>query len=350
MAVVAPWHPLRIAAMAIKAQLVGNFVKYLLTSESVFFGDPSSLFFDDMQEELKHPFYPELVLGWHEDKAELLSVTDTVGDYSLHKSPLISPVGIDDTNENPTEAANRVLELVQRYLALHPHEQANLSVVLYNCNSARLPQAVVDKIGTAREDDDDVRCQIIVRHRDSKQCGGCTREFIEASDTDVDSFNASEATRDFMARLRIGIMADQAPVPDPKDGRPNDLVFSQDVIARHARIEWYPETVRPVDISRFIPARWSRRRPAAKDDMKSVVYLCCPVQSKEGWSFLTAITSFLKGDWNDDWSTRLLPARQLDFQDPTTATIFRETHRWPIGLSIMMSSWIDGSCSISRCG
>lgn len=148
MAVVAPWHPLRIAAMAVKAQLVGNFVKFLLTSESVFFGD-TRLFFDDMQEELKHPFYPELVLGWNEDKAELLSVTDTVGDYSLHESPLISQSGIDDTNENPTEAANRVLELVQRYLKLHPHEQANLSVVLYNCDSARLPQAVVDKIGTA---------------------------------------------------------------------------------------------------------------------------------------------------------------------------------------------------------
>lgn len=325
MAVVAPWHPLRIAAMAVKAQLVGNFVKFLLTSESVFFGD-TRLFFDDMQEELKHPFYPELVLGWNEDKAELLSVTDTVGDYSLHESPLISQSGIDDTNENPTEAANRVLELVQRYLTLHPHEQANLSVVLYNCDSARLPQAVVDKIGTAQEDDDDVRCQIVVRHRDSKRLRSLYEKIIEASDTDVDSFNASEATRDFMARLRIGIMADQAPVPDPKDGRPHDLVFSQDVIARHARVEWYQETVRPVDISRLIPARWSRRRPAAKDDMKSVVYLCCPVQSKEGWAFLTAITSFLKGDWDGEWATRLLPARQLDFRDPMTATIFRETH------------------------
>lgn len=325
MAVVAPWHPLRIAAMVIKAQLVRNFVKYLLTAENVYFGD-TRLFFDDMQEEFKDPFYPELVLGWYEDKAELLSVTDTVGDYSLYESPLISPLGIDDTNENPTESANRVVELVQRYLALHPHEQANLSVVLYNCDSARLPQAVVDKIGTAHDDDDDVRCQIIVRHRDSKRLRGLYEKIIESSDTDVDSFNASEATRDFMARLRIGIMADQAPVPDPKDGRPHDLVFSQDVIARHARIEWYAETVRPVDIAHFIPARWSRRRPAAKDDMKSVVYLCCPVQPKEGWSFLTAITSFLKGDWNDDWSTRLVPARQLDFQDPITATIFRETH------------------------
>ena len=325
MAVVAPWQPLRMAAMAVKANLIAKFIKYLLTTDEVFFGD-TRLFFNDMKEELSHPFYPELVVGWHENKAELLSVTDVVGDYSLHESPLISSEGIDDTNENPTEAANRVVELVDRYLALHPHEQANLSVVLYNCDSARLPQAVVDKIGVTREDDEDVRCQVIIRHRDNKRLRFLYEKIIEASDVDVDSFNASEATRDFMARLRIGIMADQAPIPDQKDGRPNDISFSQDVIARHSRIEWYPENARPIELLDHIPYRWSRRRPAAKDDMKSVVYLCCPVQSREGWAFLTAVTSFLKGDWDEKTNWRLLPARQLDFQDPTTAAIFKETH------------------------
>jgi DNA segregation ATPase FtsK/SpoIIIE, S-DNA-T family len=62
------------------------------------------------------------------------------------------------------------------------------------------------------------------------------------------------------------------------------------------------------------------------DDMKSVVYLCCPVQTKEGWAFLTALTSFLKGDWDGIDSPRLLPARKLDFNDPTTASIFKEIH------------------------
>lgn len=325
MAVVAPWHPLRMAAMVIKARLVTNLVKLLLSSEDVVFGD-DRLFFDDLEEELKHPFYPEVVLGWQQDKAELLSLTDSIGDYSLHEPPLIGPTSANDTNENPSEAANRVLELVERYLALHPHEQANLSVVLYNCDSARLPQAVVDKIAAANDDEDEVRCQIIVRHQNSKRLRQLYEKIMEVSDSDVDSYNASEATKDFMARLRIGIMADQAPVPDPRSGRPHDISFSQDVIARHAKVEWYSEQVRPVNIGELIPPRWSRRRPAAKDDMKSVVYLCCPVQSKEGWSYLTALTSFLKGDWDDDPARRLLPARQLDFQDPETAAIFRETH------------------------
>jgi len=152
------------------------------------------------------------------------------------------------------------------------------------------------------------------------------RDIVDTSDGDADSFHASEATQDFMARLRIGIMADQAPPPNPKDGCPYDIVFSQDVIARHATIEWYPESARPFDVDALIPSRWSRRRPAARDDMKSTVYLCCPVQSEEGWAFLTAVTTFVKGDWDENETRRLLPARQLDFRDNVTARIFEETH------------------------
>jgi S-DNA-T family DNA segregation ATPase FtsK/SpoIIIE len=77
-------------------------------------------------------------------------------------------------------------------------------------------------------------------------------------------------------------------------------VFSQDVIARHSQVEWYPETAKPGAMDALFPARWSRRRAAAIDDMKSVVYLCCPVQTAEGWSFLTALTTFLKGDWDEN--------------------------------------------------
>lgn len=324
--VVAPWHPLRMAAMVRKARQVAELLEKLLTTPQIDFGD-SRLFFSDIKEELAHPFYPEVVLGWRENDPELLALTDTVGDYTLHEMPVVTNEGLDDTNENPNEAAKLVVELVHRYLELHPHELANLSVVLYNCDSARLPQAVVDKIGAVHTDEEEMRCQVILRHRDGKRLRSLYEKIIEAADTDVDSFNASEATRDFMARLRIGIMADQAPPPSAKDGLPTDIVFSQDVIARHARVEWFYEDATPVEFDEWIPPRWSRRKPAATDDLKSMVYLCCPVQSVEGWSFITAVTSFIKGEWDGNEQRRQLPARQLSFRDSATANIFNETHR-----------------------
>jgi S-DNA-T family DNA segregation ATPase FtsK/SpoIIIE len=324
-AIVTPWHPLRLAAMAAKANQIAALVRHLLTADEVYFGDPP-LFFKELQQELSHAYYPELVLGWNATKPELLSLTDQHLDYSLHESPVVNNDGNDDTNESPAETSSLIVDLTKRFLSLYPHERANLSVVLYNCDSARLPYALVDKIAELHEDDEDMRCQIILRHNSGVKLRELYEKIIESSDADVDSFVTSEATKDFMARLRIGIMADQAPVRDPKDGPSTDIVFLQDVIARHAGVEWYAEAAGPVDSATFIPARWSRRRPSATDDMKSVVYLCCPVQTKEGWSFLTALTSFLKGDWDGIDSPRLLPARKLDFNDPNTASIFKEIH------------------------
>jgi S-DNA-T family DNA segregation ATPase FtsK/SpoIIIE len=323
--IVAPWQPLRLAAIANKAIQIASLLRYLLTADSVFFGDPP-LFFKELEQELSHPFYPEIVLGWHDKKPELLSLTDHHLDYSLHESPVISNDGFDDTNESPSQTSLLILDLTKRFLSLYPHERANLSVVLYNCDSARLPYALVDKMNELHEDEEDMRCQIILRHRDGVKLRDLYEKIIESSDLDADSFVSSEAAKDFMARLRIGIMADQAPVPDPKDGPPADIVFLQDVIARHAGLEWYLEACNPMASATLIPARWSRRRPSAADDMKSVVYLCCPIQTKEGWSFITALTTFIKGDWDGVENKRLLPARKLDFNDNQTASIFKEIH------------------------
>lgn len=324
-AIVTPWQPLRLAAMGAKALQVSSLLRHLLTADEVLFGDPP-LFFKQLQEEIAHPYYPEIVLGWQITRPELLSLTDYHLDYSLHEAPVISNDGYDDTNESPSETSSMIVDLTKRFLDLYPHERANLSVVLYNCDSARLPYALVDKMAELHEDEEDMRCQIVLRHRDGAKLRELYERIIESSDADVDSFVTSEATKDFMARLRIGIMADQAPVSDPKDGPPTDIVFLQDVIARHASLDWYPEACDPVEMESFIPARWSRRRPSPTDDMKSVAYLCCPVQTKEGWAFITALTTFLKGDVEDLDKRRLLPARKLDFNDPLTASIFKEIH------------------------
>ena len=324
--IIPPWHPLRFYAMMMKVLQVSGLIKHLLTTENVYFGDPR-LFFKEIQTEFDHAYYPELVLGWLEKKPELLSLTDSYLDYSLHELPLVQDQRFDYTNENPAKGASIILDLLKRYLALYPHEKANLAVVLFNCDSARLPEAIVEKLGELSEEIDDMRCQVILRHRDSLKLRDLYEKIVEAEQTDPDKFVSSEMASDFMAKLRIGIMADQAPAPDPKDGPPADIVFLQDVISRHARIEWFWEKGKTVEGGNFYPSRWSRKKPAAADDMKSVAFLCCPAQTKEGWAYLTGLTSFLKGDWDGREDGHLLPGRQLDFCEPRTASIFQEIHQ-----------------------
>ena len=322
-AIVTPWHPLRLAAIWRKAELVSELINRLLSARELA-GD-TRLFFKDLEGDLAHPLYPEIAVIWTEASPQLLSLSDVVQDYSLHEPPVPTFESSDETNDSPAEGSACVLDLVRRYLTLHPHERANMSVVLFNCDSARLPQAVVERVGTIHEDDEETRCQVLLRHTDAQRLRDVYRSIL-GSDTTADAYSASEATQDFMAKLRISVIADQAPPPDPQDGCPYDIVFSQDVISRHAHIAWYLESADPADFRTLLPSRWSRRRPAAADDLKSSVFQCCPVQSAEGWSYLTAIATLFQGDSDGNQQRRLVPVRQLDFRDARTARIFRETH------------------------
>lgn len=324
--VVAPWHPLRLAAMKVKAEQIRRLLHRLLDAEDVFFGNTEGFFFQEMEEILVHPYYPEVVLGWDDIEPKPLALTDSVYDYSLHEYPLVTQESYYGTNDNPDEAANLVTDLVNRYLQLQPHAQTNLSVALYNCDSVRLPQAVVEKIRKEYEEHEDVLCQIVLRHRREENLRRIYEQIIDSHGDEIDIFSTSEATRDFMARLRINIIADEVQTPNPQDGCPMDIVFSQDVIARHAEIEWYLTDAQPINLLELFPSQWSRRRPAVRDDMKSVVYLCCPVQSREGWAYMTSIATVLKGDWDGNTARKLLPARQLDFLKKDMVSIFEETH------------------------
>ena len=323
-AVCLPWHPLKIGAMWRKARLVADLLSRLLSEDEPLFGD-TRLFFKDLAQDLAHPLYPEVVVSWFGKTPELLVVDDVVQDYSLHELPTASSDEPEVTNDNPSEGSACVEDLVQRYLALNPHERANTSVVLFNCDSARLPQAVIERVGRMQSDDEDFRCQVLLRHVDGERLRDVYTSILD-SDLGSDAYNPSEATRDFMARLRISVIADQAPAPDPKDGCPHDIVFSQDVISRHAKLEWFAERADPADFRTLLPSRWSRRRPAAADDLKSAVYLCCPVQSAVGWAYLGAVAAVLLGDGDRDDRRRMIPARQLSFTDQRTSEIFTETH------------------------
>lgn len=323
-AIVAPWHPLRLAAVWRKAHLVRQVVRKIIDVPGGLEGD-TKLFFRDLAEDMRHVFYPEVVVSWSGRKPDLLSLADHQGDYSLHERPVLDGVGGGETNDDARAGTNTLLDLTQRYLNLHPHERANMSLVLYNCDSARLPQQLVEGLGELN-DDEDMRCQVMLRHTDGTRLRDIYRSILTSTSGSAEVLAASEITQDFMARLRISVIADQAPPPDPRDGRPYDIVFSQDVISRHASVEWYRESADPADIASLLPARWSRRRPGAMDDLKSSVYLCSPVQSQEGWAYLAATTAFLKDAEDLQDGKRLLPVRQLDFRDDRTARIFEETH------------------------
>lgn len=332
-AIVAPWHPLRLVAAAAKDRRFGGLVRYLLREERVEWGD-SRLFFRDTLAELAHPFYPEVCLGYQGEQPVLLACTDSVGEYSLMEAPTRRANDADGarqgTNEDPRRTAKVIKYVVGQFLDLYPHEAANLSVVLYNCDTVGLPEATVAMLGAMNDEDDErpVRCHVQLRHTENAKLQCLYETLLESSARDSDSAVASESTRDFMAHLRVGIMASQTPTPSALDGMPADIVFLQDVVARLCVMEWdeQPDARVEADPRGLVPSRWSRRRPAMRDDLHSTTDLCCPVQTPAGWGYLRALHG-LVGAKAPAADGRPLPTRRVNFNDGRARQILDDAHR-----------------------
>lgn len=326
LAIIPPWHPMRMAALAVKMQQLKKIVKYMLDMDDFEFGDVK-LFFNELVQDIEHPYYPEVCLGFQgQEVPEILALTDSLNDYSLMEMPIIKS-SYQETNEDPREASEKLTSLLERYLELQPHEGANLGVVLYNSDSTRLPLAIVDSISKLNSKNDNIRCQVVLRHRDTNKLNQIYSKMVEGTDSDPDMFVASEVTSDFMAKLRIGVMAHQSSVSEREEGKPFDLVFLQDVISRHSKFDWIKvDTIHTPNILDLYPARWSRRRPSAKDELKSITYLVCPSQTPEGWEYLRFIKSICN-TLDEDSESYYLPSRQVTFQNNETRNIFEESHK-----------------------
>lgn len=326
-AIIAPWHPLRLFSLAVKARQFAHFARYIIKNPDVDFGD-DRLFFFHLRNDMEHPYYPEVAIGFQGAQPKLLSLSDTVNDYSLMEIPLRDTLE-QTTNENPHEASEKVREVVRRYLDLQPHKKSSMSIALFNCDSKGLPIAVVEKLASLYETKaaNEICCQIILRHQNTQKLSDLYEKMIESVEADPDAFITSESENDFMSRLRIGIMATDTENTNNSQEKKTDIVFLQDVISRQAQIVWIPTTHEyqaPSPLHHF-PARWSRRHPTAHGDLRSIVYLVCPSQPTVGMTYLDTLHDVIGEQTVPD--KHFLPARQVSFQDEATQRIFQEVHQ-----------------------
>lgn len=322
-AIIAPWHPLRLAASAVKARSVAGLAAHLLAAEQINFGD-SRLFFSDLRAELAHPYYPEISVGYHGAEPVLLAETSTVNDYSLMERPVRDPSEAA-TDVDPREAAGQIRGLLERYLDLQPHERSNLSIMLYNCDAAGLPFATVNALGSVH-DEDEMHCNVLVRHRDRPKLNRIYKELLEGSEADPDALVVSETSRNFMSKLRIGVMLDGGAAPTA-EYRSVDVAFLHDVVSRQAKEAWFsvPAAAVAPSLLDHVPARWSYRRVTAEDELKATNYLACPRQPAAGWAYLDAVADIVRRQ-SHGGHEHILPARQISFQDQGLKAMFDEVH------------------------
>jgi len=233
--IIPPWHPLRLLAATSKAKQFAELAKDITSGSATMSDLDGELLFRDATEWLNHVYYPEVVLGGPQGcLPQLLSVCQYLQDYSVHELPVKDKEFDTPTDVNPRASAQQIGTIVGHYLDLQPHERDNLSVVLFDCDSEQLPGAVVDQIRTLSEDEEqDAMCQVLLAHSNKTKLRALYRTLSKAGES-VDDFNSSEATRDFMARLRINIMVAENGKASHNLPQPYDIVFAESTISRHA--------------------------------------------------------------------------------------------------------------------
>ena len=330
MAVICPWHPLRMEAATARQQQVLGLIEQLLGQERPPFSDGATgaLFFREVEQLLSHPLYPEMTVVWENTQSSPRVVTQAFASYTLHQPPEPSSESampsLDD--ESSTAAATIEHEMIE-YLRLQPHERDNFSVLLYNCDSPDLPTAVVESINriNAKREDDKITCQVLLMHRDEDHLRQIYRDLVARGvDTEADP---TEASGDFLAKVRVNITAANRL---RREGRsqPVDIAYCRDLISREAKPvwEWLPrETATPLELQ---PHQWSRRLPVSEGDRKVRLQLACPAQTETGWAYLYSLAVLCANGADDAWVVGKCPVlmRCLDFDDQSVERIFRETH------------------------
>lgn len=330
MAVICPWHPLRMeAASGRQLQMLG-LIEQLLGKDRPPFSDGTtgSLFFREVEQLLAHPLYPEMTVVWENSQAFPRVVTQAFAGYTLHQPPEPSSESAMPTldDESSTAAATIEHEMIE-YLRLQPHERDNFSVLLYNCDSPDLPTAVVESINriNAKREDDKITCQVLLMHRDEDHLRQIYRDLVARGvDTEADP---TEASGDFLAKVRVNITAANRL---RREGRsqPVDIAYCRDLISREAKPIWEwlsRETASPQELQ---PHQWSRRLPVSEGDRKVRLQLSCPAQTETGWAYLYSLAALCAPGADDAWVVDKCPMlmRCLDFDDQSVERIFRETH------------------------
>lgn len=322
-AILTPWHPLRLAEIGAKTRQLGNAITAVVISDHEQRSGVEDFVVDRIAT-LGGTYYGDVAVLPGLD-AQLVAETQSVMDYSLLE-PLSGGSQHGVTNE-PTDAAIKAFDRVaNEYLKLRPHERANFSVVILNADSENLPLAMANGLSRRVEDDSEIRCELVVTDDDPIRLRQVYERQNRRISHEIDTSLASEAARNFLSRLRVGIFSPETLAQETQ--KANDVVLLQDVIARSSKVRWTKgfDDGTSEDLATFVPTARSKRRPFRKGNTTSALYLTAPRQPLAGRIYVDALRTIMMRDVatnHEPW----LPVQEVEFKAGEVSQILGKAHR-----------------------
>ncbi|AYV46557.1 hypothetical protein CFHF_21410 [Caulobacter flavus] len=321
-ALTAPWQPLRLAEMAAKSRQAAAAVQRIIASSLDQRGAVQD-FAEDRAATLTATYYADVALS-ADEKCELLAETQMIADCSLLES--VSDLARHGLSDEPADAAVTAFKRVaDEYLKLRPHEQANFSVLILNADSENLPLAMANSLSRRIEENADLRCELAVTDDDPRRLRQVYERQNRRISYEIDATLASEAARNFLSRLRMGIMSPETLVHG--GAKSSDIVLLQDVIARGSSVRWSKGDVDPTppDLASYVPTARSKRRPFKRGNTTSALYLTAPRQPRACQAYVDCLYTVGAREVPSDNAPRL-PIQEVAFTSGAVADVLTKAH------------------------
>lgn len=321
-AIVTAWQPLRLAELAAKARQLAEAVARVINSTPEQRADIQD-FVNDRALTLTATFYGDVAVLPGE-APQLLHETQVLADCSLVESVTAAQHGLSD---EPAEAAVAAFDRVgTEYLKLRPHERANFSVVILNADSENLPLAMANGLARRIEDDPELRCELVVTDDDPVRLRQVYERQNRRINHEIDASLASEAARNFLSRLRLGILSPDT-LTREAGTKSSDIVVLQDVIARNSKLRWMkadPDP-QPPPLDSFAPTQRSKRRPFRMGNTTSALFLTAPRQPAAGRAYVNALHAVANREATPQAASRL-PIQEVEFRSGGVAEVLGKAH------------------------
>lgn len=326
MAILAAWHPLRLAERRAKIADIARFVSDVLGSHAARNAD-LKIAFEARREHLSRWCCPEVALI---DDVTMVSVED-VGGASL-MVPADSVAHSQEALETSAPfAAEKFIEGVAQFLAVHPHEATNLSAAIYDSESLTLPQEIAKHLGRQLRDDPDLRCDLIITHHKQERM----QEIYRTQNTRLSAENISDTAKGFLSRLRVDVKPNRLPDGDKGKIRNLDLVFLHDAVSHYARPIWDHEPGLIDDLPASFDAATapvSRRRLAEAGALGVAIYLTHPRPPRAVAAYQDLLYEMGKDAVLPNGNRGVL-IREVRFDDESVKELIRSAHdiaKWVI--------------------
>ena len=267
MAIMTAWHPFRLAERRAKIIDLAGFVKSVLHSRAARKSD-LTISFDERRALTRQWVFPEVAVV---DKVTMISIEDLAG-YSLMVPAEIVSRSQEALENSAPSAAAKLIECVDQYLEIHPHDATNLSIAIYDSESVTLPKEIARQMVQRIHRNPDLRCDLVITHHEQ----GRMRSIYRNQNIRLDPEIVGDMSKGFLSRLRVDVRPNCSAAGLEEAIRDMDLVFLHDTISCHANPIWDHERGRSLDFSpefEMTSARKPRRRLSEVDAPGIGIYL-----------------------------------------------------------------------------